>query len=161
MAQVVTPEQRAQYNATRKAKYANSPELKALRKQRNATPAAHEGKAAYNAARREQRRTDPEYRKMCNERSKRRPKHKTREHQLWSHYRLTVAQYESLLLSQGGKCAICGAIPHKSFHVDHCHNTSKVRGLLCGGCNVGLGCYGDDPERMQKAIDYLKAHKCP
>ena len=53
------------------------------------------------------------------------------------------------------KCKICGNKPQKPLHVDHCHETKKVRGLLCHQCNVALGHMNDDPQRLEKAISYL------
>ena len=80
-------------------------------------------------------------------------------------YGLTLESYTGLLESQGGVCAICGS-PLKirntqtdrtlNTHIDHCHTTGKVRGLLCGGCNLGLGHFQDSPERLAAAIAYLK-----
>ena len=59
---------------------------------------------------------------------------------------------------QGGGCAICGITvdpTHKQLSVDHCHNSGKVRGLLCTLCNTALGSFKDDPELLQKAINYV------
>lgn len=64
-----------------------------------------------------------------------------------------------MLVRQGGVCAICGGPPDgrwKRFHVDHCHKTGRVRGLLCRKCNNGLGNFGDSVETMRKAIAYLR-----
>ena len=72
---------------------------------------------------------------------------------LKSRYNLTPAQYQSMLTKQGGKCALCSAEP-KTFHVDHCHNTGKVRGLLCHKCNIRLGGW-DDLQWREAAIAYL------
>lgn len=59
---------------------------------------------------------------------------------------------------QNGKCAICNEVPQseRGLHVDHCHETNKVRGLLCHGCNTGIGALKENPKIMLKAIKYLK-----
>ena len=58
-----------------------------------------------------------------------------------------------------GKCAICGNQPKTSrgLHIDHCHKTKKVRGLLCHGCNTGIGALKEDPTIFLKAIEYLRS----
>lgn len=69
-------------------------------------------------------------------------------------YQMTLEQWEQLLESQNGCCAVClrsGA----ELCVDHCHKTNKVRGLLCRKCNAALGQMEDDPDRMARAIKYL------
>jgi len=73
-------------------------------------------------------------------------------------YGLTPEQYDALLAEQDGKCAICRTDdwPGKGPHVDHEHETGKVRGLLCGKCNVALGNMDDDPARLRAAADYLE-----
>jgi hypothetical protein len=64
---------------------------------------------------------------------------------------------------QGGQCALCGfefswdADKSSTPHVDHCHTTGRVRGLLCHNCNHGLGHFKDDPELLVRAIDYLRS----
>jgi hypothetical protein len=75
-------------------------------------------------------------------------------------YGLSIEQYDALLASQGGGCAICGERGdggrwRRRLHVDHDHRTGKVRGLLCHGCNVGVGHFDDSPELMQRAAAYL------
>jgi len=55
-------------------------------------------------------------------------------------YGLEVADYEAMLAAQNGLCALCGGPPGKyRMAVDHCHQTGRVRGLLCNGCNRSLG----------------------
>ena len=44
----------------------------------------------------------------------------------------------------------------RRMHIDHCHDTGAVRGLLCHGCNTGIGSLNDDIELLQRAIDYLR-----
>lgn len=76
-------------------------------------------------------------------------------------YGMTMTSYYDLLASQGGGCAICGVTDpgrrHVSFSVDHSHEDSRVRGLLCHSCNVGIGHLGDDPARLRVAALYLEA----
>jgi Recombination endonuclease VII len=63
--------------------------------------------------------------------------------------------------SQKGRCAICSAefdkLPKTRRHVDHCHRTCRVRGLLCNRCNSLLGFAGDDISILRNAIRYLEA----
>ena len=58
------------------------------------------------------------------------------------------------LWGQEGSCEVCGQVGR--LYVDHDHNTGMIRGLLCGACNVGLGCFRDDPRRVRKALEYLE-----
>ena len=69
----------------------------------------------------------------------------------------TAAEYDTLLTQQGGVCAICKVAPdnQRKLAVDHCHQTGRIRGLLCTACNVALGHLQDDPERLQRALQYL------
>ena len=77
-------------------------------------------------------------------------------------YGLDSDQFNELLRSQNGKCAICFSSEsggrNNTWHVDHDHATGIVRGLLCAGCNVGLGNFKDIPERMRLAAAYLEKH---
>jgi len=75
---------------------------------------------------------------------------------------ITIEQYDSLLLGQGNKCAICKTSElgpsGRRFHVDHDHSTGKNRGILCHFCNVMLGCAKDNTQLLEVAIKYLRAH---
>ena len=80
-------------------------------------------------------------------------------------YGITVAQYEALSLAQGGRCAVCNeaetVIHHgngqvKRLSVDHCHNTNKIRGLLCQRCNQVLGACKDNPELFRRLAVYVE-----
>jgi hypothetical protein len=72
-------------------------------------------------------------------------------------YGLSLDDFDGLMEAQGGVCAICGDPPGaKRFHVDHCHRTRLVRGLLCFCCNSGLGSFKDNEDRLFAAVDYLR-----
>lgn len=64
-----------------------------------------------------------------------------------------------LKLDQAGKCAVCETTTPgtKGWCLDHCHRTGKVRGMLCGPCNLALGLMRDNPERLRKAAAYLES----
>lgn len=71
-------------------------------------------------------------------------------------YKLSAEGYERLYESQRGCCAICDEW-QKVLQVDHCHETERVRGLLCGGCNRAIGILNHDPERLARAARYCDA----
>lgn len=76
-------------------------------------------------------------------------------------YKLTEAEYASMLEKSGNKCYICGKPPkNRALHIDHNHKTGKVRGLLCYICNTKLiGRLGDREDSIQlflKASEYLR-----
>lgn len=86
------------------------------------------------------------------------PEVKVRDHRRRkeNQFGLQPGQYDEMLEAQGGTCAICKRLPEKiRLHVDHCHTTGDVRGLLCYSCNTGLGVFRDDPEVLSEAIRYL------
>lgn len=62
-----------------------------------------------------------------------------------------------MLVEQNYKCAICNEDFKKNekICIDHNHETDKVRGLLCGKCNTGLGLFNDDKEILINAAIYL------
>lgn len=74
---------------------------------------------------------------------------------LKAEYNITENDYNNMLTGQNGLCKICSRESSKKLHIDHCHRTGKVRGLLCSKCNIGLGHFKDDPELLNKAVDYL------
>lgn len=77
---------------------------------------------------------------------------------LWTRYRLTPEDYDRMVLEQQGNCKICGIHQDDlklNLHVDHCHTTGKIRGLLCENCNRGLGMFKDNQDLLQKAKEYL------
>jgi len=77
-------------------------------------------------------------------------------------YGITDEQFQAMIAAQGSSCAVClGPITETCLHVDHCHSTGKVRGLLCKKCNFGLGHFKDDAERLRRAADYLEQDGIP
>ncbi|MFF4697611.1 endonuclease VII domain-containing protein [Streptomyces chattanoogensis] len=71
-------------------------------------------------------------------------------------YGIAEAQRDEMIAAQAGVCAICRKAP--AVHVDHCHKTGKVRGVLCFNCNSALGKLGDDPDAIRRAIAYLEGN---
>lgn len=94
------------------------------------------------------------------------PKRRVRESEnrkiraLIKRYNLTIGEYETIRKRQRNRCAICGIEESKSqkknLCVDHDHKTGKVRGLLCGKCNSGLGFFQDNTDIIEKALGYLQ-----
>lgn len=88
-----------------------------------------------------------------------------RRNKLWTVYRMTMEEYDQMLEKQNYTCAICttdtNIVTGKSwsFAVDHCHETGKVRGLLCNQCNRALGMFQDSVNLLETATAYLKSHK--
>ncbi len=75
-------------------------------------------------------------------------------------YGLTWNQYNEMLETQQGRCAVCLGLPNgkgNSFHVDHDHKTHKVRGLLCHSCNTVLGHVRENPDHLKALIKYLES----
>lgn len=72
---------------------------------------------------------------------------------------LSVAEYEALLEEQGHRCRIC-LVPFEDVvpHVDHDHETGRVRGMLCRNCNVGIGHLRDSPTLVLAAYTYLTVY---
>lgn len=76
-------------------------------------------------------------------------------------YQISLVEFNRLLENQNYSCACCGSqnpfsLSGNNFVVDHCHKTSKIRGLLCNKCNQGLGLFGDNLDGITKAYEYLK-----
>lgn len=75
-------------------------------------------------------------------------------------YRITPDEYDALLASQAGVCAVCGGLPggrRKNLDVDHDHDTGQVRGLLCNRCNLVLGKVQDDSELLNLLAEYVRS----
>lgn len=80
--------------------------------------------------------------------------------ELKNKYKITLEQYNNMLIKQKGVCAICKTnLNKKALSVDHCHSTGKVRGLLCHNCNMGLGTFKDNMFILQEALNYLQINQ--
>lgn len=84
-------------------------------------------------------------------------KHQAFKRNLRRHYGITLDQMQTIFLDQMGKCSICDEdfTESNEMHVDHNHATGQVRGLLCQGCNKGIGHFKEDTSKLQKAVLYL------
>ncbi|MFJ9710628.1 endonuclease VII domain-containing protein [Streptomyces sp. NPDC101234] len=71
-------------------------------------------------------------------------------------YGLTEVERAALIASQQGVCCICLSAP--AVHVDHCHETGRVRGVLCFSCNAALGQFKDQPEVIRRAAAYVEGN---
>jgi hypothetical protein len=118
----------------------------------------------YNRAKaQEQRKRDPEYYRRW------KAEHPERNRNYHRRYRYGISHEDFLTLfeKQGGKCACCGTAlvldlpkrdPQRTTSVDHDHETGKIRGLLCNGCNAGLGHFEDSVQRLEQAVAYIRRH---
>jgi hypothetical protein len=83
-----------------------------------------------------------------------------RKAKLKSRWNLSLEEFQALLDAQDGVCAICKQPENPAYKrrlaIDHDHITGNIRGLLCHMCNTGLGKFGDNPELLIAASNYLK-----
>lgn len=94
---------------------------------------------------------------LTSERTKKDPR-KQREYLLKRKYGIDHSKFDDMLAEQDGKCAICLTEDPAgvNWHVDHCHSTGKVRGLLCCSCNQSLGMLKENVSIMESMIKYVK-----
>ena len=81
-----------------------------------------------------------------------------RNSRLLKAYGINLETWNALFDSQEKCCAICrtenpGA---RGWNTDHNHTTGKVRGILCSGCNIGLGLFKDDIKSLLRTVEYLR-----
>lgn len=76
-------------------------------------------------------------------------------------YGITLEDRDQMLEEQGGCCAICRTDTPTGYnwHVDHCHETGKVRGLLCSKCNQALGLVFENVQTLRSMITYVENHR--
>jgi hypothetical protein len=86
-----------------------------------------------------------------------------RDRHLKTKYGITFAELQQMLVDQGYKCSLCKKrnIDEVSRHVDHDHETGRVRALLCANCNWALGRFDDSPEFLRDAASYIERYQLP
>ena len=90
-------------------------------------------------------------------------------------FNITLEDWIAIYEVQHGHCPICD-IPlpalqelfktmsrrdswkSRNWNTDHCHVTGKVRGITCRQCNMGLGSFADNPDRLRRAASYVERH---
>jgi hypothetical protein len=82
----------------------------------------------------------------------------SRDRALKRKFGLTYEQKQAMVSTQNGRCRICQELlqPGRRTHVDHDHASGKVRGILCSGCNTGLGGFRDNPNFLREAARYVE-----
>jgi hypothetical protein len=91
--------------------------------------------------------------------------HYWRKNSIKKEYGITFEQYEAMVVAQGGTCLVCcEPFPEdkngkRQTHIDHCHETNDVRGVLCYLCNVMLGSGRDNPTILENAARYVRKHQ--
>lgn len=76
-------------------------------------------------------------------------------------YGITLQGRDEILRKQNFKCAVCDSpTPNsrKGWVIDHCHDSNKIRGILCQSCNLTLGHSKEDIQRLRSIIRYIKKH---
>lgn len=99
------------------------------------------------------RRADPKVRAEINRRAREVYTDRYRAKKLAKIYNISVEQAEALL-----EIKVCGVCPAPATDIDHCHESGRVRGRLCGKCNRAIGLAEDCPVRLRALAAYVEAH---
>jgi hypothetical protein len=139
----------------KRSAYHSTPQARAYRKRVQATPEWRESRKAYRAQSHCRELEKARLRAPAGRRSRQKAKWR---HWLKSQYGITPERYDEMIRASQGRCYVCAAAcpSVKSLAVDHCHDTGRVRGLLCWNCNRGIGTFQDSPELLRIAADYLE-----
>jgi hypothetical protein len=127
----------------------------------------HEAKLRHRKTYREKNKKDIQERERIRARIDRAQKpdayrKKNRDWYRMKHYGISAEEVDALFLSQGSRCAICQSpepTGTRNWHVDHCHKTKKIRGILCQNCNWCLGYAKEDPEVLERMAFYIRSHQ--
>jgi hypothetical protein len=110
--------------------------------------------AAWKAEQRRRRLDDPVW--VEKQRQHDRNRHTMR------HYGISLAERDAMLAAQDGRCGLTHCRKAIAFggklgaHIDHCHDTGRVRGVLCQQCNTSLGKLGDSIDSIRSVLEYLE-----
>lgn len=88
---------------------------------------------------------------------KRRNRDRVRGYTLKARYGITIEQLAEMKTAQDHKCAICRKDLTARAHTDHNHASGKIRGVICGGCNIAIG-FIEKPGFLEAALAYLHHH---
>lgn len=112
-------------------------------------------------------RSDTQYRRLTEAQKVRRREY-ARVYRFTKTYGITPMEYDTMLDTQDGVCALCGRPETRvdprtgkvyGLAVDHDHLTHQVRSLLCHSCNLSIGRLQDDPDLLRRAADYIELHR--
>ena len=110
-----------------------------------------------------QRNRTNEYRRKLKEQNPEKLSLNNKKNRLKRTYGISYNQYVAMKEAQFFSCFICNVSEEsagsKGLVVDHCHETGKVRKLLCSKCNTSLGLVDENCDILEKMIAYLKAHQ--
>lgn len=162
-----TADERREYLRAYRARPENKAKerLRSLNRMRDklSTP---EGREKENQYQREYRarnwKKQAEYQARYNEKNRDKRLQSYKNSSFKKRYGITTEERDELFSSQGFACRACGTTALRSkkyWHVDHCHTTGKVRGILCPNCNIALGQVNDSVEHLQKLITYLEGNR--
>lgn len=142
------------YDKSRMATKRKDPDWVAKRRNAQRTP---EARAKNNARAKKWRQENLEYAKV-----RARAYHDSnpdvaKNNKLKRAYGITLAERDQMLAAQGGVCGICktDSPGPRDWHTDHCHDTGRVRGILCHSCNTGIGGLKHNAAFLSNAIQYL------
>lgn len=139
--------------------YANEEDAKANKRRYNKLPEVKERQRKWHSERRRKIKEN----ETSDERGLRLAEN--RAYRLKWLYGITKEEYEQMIEEQDGKCALCGKeFVYERLHnfepcIDHNHETGQIRGILHRRCNIGIGQFNDDVDKLEEAVDYLKRYE--
>lgn len=136
------------------SKWRNSGHGKAKTKEYNDLPSSRKKRAEWE-------KTEAGKKAVAKYRGKIQYKVQTTDRVLRDRFGLSLDEFNKMLISQNGVCAICGKVNTngRRLAVDHDHETLKIRALLCHKCNLALGLLDENVSVFKNCIEYIEKHK--